>query len=660
MVIDDIIDSAGYLYNNLQTFINYWTKGMQIIVDSIFDPADDNSHETFIIPPEFYATFYKYDRAKSFTHAYDSWEYGNGDQPFVFCGTIKLENNELQLLNVTCLAKQYTGAWTFLDATQIEECENFVKSYPLTFSVYSDYPAQDTIIHYYGGDRFSFEPNGYSVSNIGYEYTDVNGGHSVAPINFDFISGDFYYSHDVYIDYDFALYNLISSEFRGLYGQPFMMVSSDLTAVTTYVTNNDAVNNYSEQITTGEGDPFTVYYGDNYIIYYIPNGNKLSYNDIYLTTQNITNIIVRDNPSMTPIHVPSYNENKYGPEPEPIIEDDYVGMGLGTETNGMAMYNMAVLTRDDLIALITDFEATADTGLSFIPHCISLFKLGIESSQLLTTDSDNIHLHKEPSKTAWTSAATYNIVDKQLPSIDIGTFNVNREELLTNTFYDFSPYSIYELYIPGCGWITLPDTIVGRTISVSIVFDLATCSSKGVVRIISDPVDPEKLNGTTIATVNGIIGSAVPLSINETGLQRSAILSGATQVATGMGTALIGAGLDNPYMAVGGFMQGASGMASMYVAGNTTYTNTKGGATDASIFGDGYGCVLKITRPVLVIPDNYGHTVGYVCNEYNTLSEFHGFTVCVNPHIHIAATSAEKDEIKMLLEQGVILPDGEE
>ena len=144
---------------------------------------------------------------------------------------------------------------------------------------------------------------------------------------------------------------------------------------------------------------------------------------------------------------------------------------------------MAVITRDDLIALITDFESNGDTGLSFIPHVLGLYKLGFESSVLLTTDTDKIRLHKEPNGvSAFISTDDYNIVDEQLPIIDCGSITVDREELLTNTFLDFSPYTTYEMFIPGCGWITLPDTIVGRTISVSIVFDLTTCSCKGVVR----------------------------------------------------------------------------------------------------------------------------------------------------------------------------------
>ena len=214
------------------------------------------------------------------------------------------------------------------------------------------------------------------------------------------------------------------------------------------------------------------------------------------------------------------------------------------------------------------------------------------------------------------------------------------------------------MFIPGCGWITLPDTVVGRTISVHIVFDLTTCSCKGVVRSEGELLGG---SGSTLATVNGIIGSSVPLSINETGLQRGAIMSGAVQTVTALGTSAMGIGIGNPYMGMSGIAMAAGSLAETHIAGNATYTSTKGGATDYSVFGDGYKAVLKITRPVLDIPDNYGHTVGYVVNKYDTLGNYSGFTVCLNPHITgLTCTSEEKEEIARLLERGVILPSGEE
>lgn len=442
-----------------------------------------------------------------------------------------------------------------------------------------------------------------------------------------------------------------SSKIFGLKSYPFVGNFKDQTFINRYITDNGATNNYHHTYTTQDNKNIEVYYGDNYIIYYTDDDEPVSYNDVKNAFNIAINQINDDNDTDIP-PAPPFTP----PSPEPVTDDDYVDMGLGVETDGMAMYNMAVITRDELIQLITDFEANADTGLSFIPHVLGLYKLGFESSQLLTTASDKIRLHKEPSKTAFNSADNYNIVQNQEVLIDCGSITVDREELLTNTFLDFSPYTTYEMFIPGCGWITLPDTIVGRTISVSIVFDLTTCSCKGVVR------SEGKLlggSGTTLATVNGIIGSSVPLSINETGLQRAAIMNGSTQAAMALGTAFMGVGIGNPYMGASGVAMAASALASNHIAGNSTYTSTKGGATDYSIFGDGWKAVLKITRPVLEIPDNYGHSVGFVVNRYAQLSEFSGFTVCVNPHIHISATSDEKEEIKRLLEEGVILPEGE-
>ena len=426
----------------------------------------------------------------------------------------------------------------------------------------------------------------------------------------------------------------------------------DTTYINNFISAQGATNNYQTTYTTPDNKTITVYYGDNYIITHVNDDEPVSYNDVKNALNIAINQINDDNG--TDITVPDY---PIPPPPEPVTDDDYIDMGLGVESDGMAMYNMAVLTRDDLIQLITDFETNADTGLSFLPHVLGLYKLGIESSQLLTTISDKIKLHKEPGKTAFKSVDNYAIVDEQLHDIDCGSITVNRELLLTNTFLDYSPYSTYEMFIPGCGWITLPDTVVGRTISVHIVFDLTTCSCKGVVRSEGELLGG---SGSTLATVNGIIGSSVPLSVNETGLQRGAIMSGAVQTVTALGTTAMGIGLGNPYMGMSGIAMAAGSLAETHIAGNATYTSTKGGATDYSVFGDGWKAVLKITRPVLEIPDNYGHTVGYVVNKYDTLGNYSGFTVCLNPHITgLTCTSEEKEEIARLLERGVILPSGE-
>lgn len=656
--LNDLLDDVHYVYNSLKEVVAQVMRKLQLKVDSeAEDPDADNSDFQITIPRQYYATHYISFTARSCTNDWNA--YYNGYQAAGFVCEISLNDNVLNISNLTCIGKIVTAGggqpekWDYLDDSQKAECLNDIKTYyeGQEFKFVSDYPDLPTVFSYGSSGSFRFKPSGKNNSDFHLTYHQLSGDVSTNGFLTSMNTSTPYYDDSDDLIHDFPI-----STFCYLQKQPFEAIMDNESNARNWVNTNAATNNYETSYLV-YGGTMKVFYGDNYIIYVVPSGVKVTYNLIRNITKEVCDVINHDNPSMPQIVVPTYNENKYGPEPEPVEDnDDYVDMGLGVETDGMAMYNMAVVTRDELIQLITDFEANADTGLSFIPHVLGLYKLGFESSQLLTTTSDKIRLHKEPSKTAFNSADNYNIVQNQEVLIDCGSITVDREELLTNTFLDFSPYTTYEMFIPGCGWITLPDTIVGRTISVSIVFDLTTCSCKGVVR------SEGKLlggSGTTLATVNGIIGSSVPLSINETGLQRAAIMNGSTQAAMALGTAFMGVGIGNPYMGASGVAMAASALASNHIAGNSTYTSTKGGATDYSVFGDGWKAVLKITRPVLEIPDNYGHSVGFVVNRYAQLSEFSGFTVCVNPHIHISATSDEKEEIKRLLEEGVILPEGE-
>lgn len=653
-------------WDNLNDYVHDWMKGLQEIIDSIApDPGADNSMLPLAsLPYKFDCTLYCIETTRYLIDGYDAWDKGYGYQPWLVGYRLNLTNNVLRVVNQEFMGKctmSPPDRWGWLTNEDIATIEAAGREvYSRSIEVVNNYPTNT--IKVIGGNygTISFKPLLHDVTDIQIKYPSKNDttvlyaqsliGAAVTQLP-EYDEGTGFYNATYYADH------------QGTGSQPNYSVYSNLIAVfdsiteaeyivntlSPYNTNNDVINY------TKTGSEYKLYYGDHYLIYALDDSKIYNYQDLFTGTKQATDGINGWNPSAPPIKTPTYNEVKHEDDPEPIVDDDYVDMGLGVETDGMAIYNMAVVTRDELIQLITDFEANADTGLSFIPHVLGLYKLGFESSQLLTTTSDKIRLHKEPSKTAFNSADNYNIVQNQEVLIDCGSITVDREELLTNTFLDFSPYTTYEMFIPGCGWITLPDTIVGRTISVSIVFDLTTCSCKGVVRC-----DTTLLHsGTTIATVNGIIGSSVPLSINETGLQRAAIMNGSTQAAMALGTAFMGVGIGNPYMGASGIAMAAGALASNHIAGNSTYTSTKGGATDYSVFGDGWKAVLKITRPVLEIPDNYGHSVGFVVNRYAQLNEFSGFTVCVNPHIHISATSDEKEEIKRLLEEGVILPEGE-
>ena len=637
-----------------------WFKDMQIYVDNLSPVPDaDNSMFPLIgIPYHFDTTVLVSATVSHFTNYTDS-DHGYGYQNIGFSHRLTLINGDLRCTNLQLQGKIATGnPGTWSKLTEAEQADALEKAQQLLqVGVHNNYPDSKIGFSSYSLGSFGFTVIGHSTTDMHYKYTDKDGEH----INALYTCSASKSNNEITDNGD----GTISGPFSGitLGGRNFtkttptiVLFSSDTNAQD-FVSRMQSTNRDVYNHVCLSGATYKIYVGETYLVYVIDPTKVYTFYDLYDGTKTAAQQINDWTPGSPVINVPTYNDVKYGPEPEPVTDDDYVDMGLGVETDGMAMYNMAVITRDDLIQLIIDFESNADTGLSFIPHVLGLYKLGFESSQLLTTITDKIRLHKEPNGvSAFISADDYNIVDEQSISIDCGSITVDREELLTNTFLDFSPYTTYEMFIPGCGWITLPDTIVGRTISVTIVFDLTTCSCKGVVR--SEGALPGG-SGTTLATVNGIIGSSVPLSINESGLQRAAIMNGSTQAAMALGTAFMGYGIGNPYMGASGVAMAASALASNHIAGNSTYTSTKGGATDYSVFGDGWKAVLKITRPVLEIPDNYGHSVGFVVNRYAQLSEFSGFTVCVNPHIHITATSDEKEEIKRLLEEGVILPEGE-
>ena len=336
--------------------------------------------------------------------------------------------------------------------------------------------------------------------------------------------------------------------------------------------------------------------------------------------------------------------------PTPQGEDDMETQVLGATGSSGGFTKFFVMSPKNLSDFLTDFYSRADSGETLSNNLVCSYILGVPSSDWCTTENIPITINNSAQGTPFVSAANYKHVTATNNYIVAGNIEVPRK---TGTFYDFAPYSTYELFIPCCGWITLPDTVAGRHIYVSIQIDIATCGAKGVVKFD---------DGATCAVCSGVLGSNIPMQIIESGLLRganvqaaSSALGCALMAGSGFGNGNVGLGLNGISNVVNAFTQSA-------IAGNTNYTNQKGSSGDITQFAMGHNCYLKITYPPVdevVNNSMFGHTVGYLCEEVGTLSSFHGFTVCANPHVHINATSTERDEITQLLEQGVILPYGE-
>lgn len=207
-------------------------------------------------------------------------------------------------------------------------------------------------------------------------------------------------------------------------------------------------------------------------------------------------------------------------------------------------------------------------------------------------------------------------------------------------FLDYEPYTTGQLYIPYVGIVPISTAVfMGQTISCKMVVDITTGSCTAIVFC----------NDIPIIYKNGNMGVEIPMTATNSAQYAARIMSGLTSAATDL---TLGAATGNPMQiasSVGGITDAA-------MASNNTIYNTAGSSSPACGLWQPQNCYFIINRPVPIVPDSYGHNVGYACNYQASLSSLSGFTCCYNTDINtLYATEEEKDEIVRLLGQGVYL-----
>ena len=227
-----------------------------------------------------------------------------------------------------------------------------------------------------------------------------------------------------------------------------------------------------------------------------------------------------------------------------------------------------------------------------------------------------------------------------------GTIEIPR---LTNTFYDFEPYSDYSVYIPFCGRIPIKGNIcLGREIKVTYYPDVPTCSLTAVV----------SCGGATIAIAKGSFGTMTPVTSNGSDRKTAAVIGDVAPIITGIGTGIVGVALGNPLIVGAGASQALGGIMGGVKETVQSYAYSVGSSGDSSFFGAGNRCYYYANYPLIdevVNNSMFGHSVGYLCNTVGKLSGFKGFTICANPHVTFSASFEEREEIERLLSMGVIL-----
>lgn len=204
-------------------------------------------------------------------------------------------------------------------------------------------------------------------------------------------------------------------------------------------------------------------------------------------------------------------------------------------------------------------------------------------------------------------------------------------------FLDFEPYTTAQLYIPYIGVVPVSTAeFMGHKISVKMIVDYTT--GAGTAIVFKDDIP--------FIYRNGVIGVSIPMTGTDSASYASTVIGNVVSGVTG-GVTSIASGN------IGGMVSSAEKLYSGFATG-TNYQTASASAPAISTWQP-QKCYFIIDRPILNVPDNYGRTVGYACEQTGKLSDFNGFTVVSNPEISFKCTETEKTMLSQLLTSGVFI-----
>lgn len=204
-------------------------------------------------------------------------------------------------------------------------------------------------------------------------------------------------------------------------------------------------------------------------------------------------------------------------------------------------------------------------------------------------------------------------------------------------FLDYEPFTTASLYIPYVGIVPISTAdFMGQTISCKMVVDITTGSCTAVVFA----------NNIPMIYKNGNIGVEIPMTGTNSAEYASRIAGGLTSGATDIA-------LGAASKSVGQVVSGVGSIADSALSVNNTMYNTAGSSSPACGLWQPQNCYFIIQRPVPIVPENYGHNVGYACNYQAKISECSGYTQTYNVDVSsINAPESEKNAIAEILNSG--------
>ena len=709
MSLPFINDTLGDLLNN---YVHYITKQMQEIADALWGSENDNQDELITLPASiqtrgiFCICGFAVSDFSDYA-PYTPSDFAHGNFYEVTSVNINYINGNLNIGGLNSLGRLGAYSWGNVNASCRDLAESIITDYISSHAndyIFTkvDYPT-DPITYEYSSpnDTIFFLQNNeqhvFETTFPKYDGTDYTSDFcNIKFIDLLEMSGEYYVEKTLYIISENVAGRYVSQYGDGL----FITNTNDQTFIDNYINDNGATHNYTYTYETENGDTVTIYYGDNYVITKSDPDAETTYNEYKNALDVVTNKINNDNDYG--ITVPTYKDNKYGPTPELISDNQEDGGNYNhaefikvyactsAELNNLYQWmggGAAGSSGDSPVTVPDNFDPmNRIVGLIGYPMVIDV---GVGDATTFTFRN----AANQTINTGW-STYKYGNFDREF---DLGTVEIPNWEEVNNgaPFLDYA--ATVEIYIPFCGIVGLdPQAVMGCTLSCKMWIDFVTGDCSAVVYTNYGGEDAQH----PVAFVSGNCGSAEVVSANAFGSYQGAkaqashkmsqaILGGFKDLATSViGGATTGftRGAANPSGAGGsaGMRAGAIGSViggAMNLGVNLTLQNMDNryavqvaknalGTTISGSFGQQTSWYymdtpyIKVTWPTPISKDVelYGKTFGIPVHRSGALNEFTGYTVCNNVDVSgiAGATASELAIIKQFLETGVFIKEGGE
>lgn len=282
-------------------------------------------------------------------------------------------------------------------------------------------------------------------------------------------------------------------------------------------------------------------------------------------------------------------------------------------------------------------------SVQYVPIDIDAYMEVTGADVVIGSNLINIGTIENPVKLTGTVVTTDTI------SIDLGSAKIKP---INKNFLDYEPYTKYVAYIPYCNFVELDASIItGHELTFQLVCDLLAGTCEGVVRVDGQMYKTVGGNFMTQCSVQGIDNSSyVNGIISSTGKMVSG--AGAIIGATALGVATGNVGMSLLGIASGGAT--LTGGAYDFATTPKEYVATGKSIGLIGQYLPQHVCIYRYSCQD-ISDSNFGNFVGYACEFSAKLSSLSGLTICHNPIINCAGNQQEIDEIKQLLESGVII-----